>query len=105
MVSDLMQTPEKSRVEKIIEQINATNAKKVALLLVIGFACYHELLHVKYGEYKNMKCLIPLCCTVNLKAQIHVAGYFLMGVTKEIKNGSRMVVCYIDTQICKLTLK
>jgi hypothetical protein len=40
---------DKSRIEKIIDQINAVNAKKIALLLVIGFACYHGILHVRYG--------------------------------------------------------
>lgn len=49
MVSDLPQTHEKSRAERIIEQINASNAKKAALLLVFGFFCYHELLHLRYG--------------------------------------------------------
>ncbi|KAF2905223.1 hypothetical protein ILUMI_00947 [Ignelater luminosus] len=42
-------TNEKSRVEKIIEQINSTNAKRAALILVLGFACYHGLLHLRYG--------------------------------------------------------
>lgn len=41
---------EKSRVENIIEQINATNAKRVALLMVLGFSCYHGLLHFRYGK-------------------------------------------------------
>lgn len=40
----------KSRAEKIIEQINSTNAKRIAFILVIGFACYHELLHLNYGS-------------------------------------------------------
>ncbi|XP_017777823.1 PREDICTED: CAS1 domain-containing protein 1 [Nicrophorus vespilloides] len=41
---------QKSKVEQVIEQINSTNAKWVALLMVIGFACYHELLHLRYGS-------------------------------------------------------
>ncbi|GJQ87956.1 hypothetical protein Trydic_g12886 [Trypoxylus dichotomus] len=41
---------EKSSIEKIIEEINSTNAKKVAALLVIAFACYHEFLHIRYGS-------------------------------------------------------
>lgn len=41
----------KSRAERIIEQINASNAKKVALFMVFGFICYHELLHLRYGKY------------------------------------------------------
>lgn len=45
---------EKSRVERIIEEINATNAKRGALLLVLGFACYHGLLHLRYGEYSML---------------------------------------------------
>ncbi|XP_056631791.1 N-acetylneuraminate 9-O-acetyltransferase [Diorhabda sublineata] len=42
-------TVEKSRIEKIIDEINSTNAKKVALFLVLGFACYHGILHLKFG--------------------------------------------------------
>lgn len=41
---------EKSGAERIIEQINSANAKKIALLLVIGFAIYHGLLHIQYGN-------------------------------------------------------
>lgn len=40
---------EKSRIEKVIEQINSKNAKKIALSLVIIFACYHSLLHIRHG--------------------------------------------------------
>ncbi|VEN43652.1 unnamed protein product [Callosobruchus maculatus] len=42
-------TAEKSRIEIIIDQINSNNAKKVALFMVIGFACYHAILHARYG--------------------------------------------------------
>lgn len=41
---------EKSRIEGIIDKINSKNAKKVALLLVIGFVCYHGILHVQFGN-------------------------------------------------------
>lgn len=44
-------TSDKSRIEKIIDQINASNAKKIALLLVVGFVCYHGILHIRYGEW------------------------------------------------------
>ncbi|CAH0545848.1 unnamed protein product [Brassicogethes aeneus] len=40
---------EKSRIERIIDQINSQNAKKIALSLVIAFACYHSLLHIRHG--------------------------------------------------------
>ncbi|CAG9761705.1 unnamed protein product [Ceutorhynchus assimilis] len=43
------ETVENTRIEKIIAEINSKNAKKVALFLVLCFACYHALLHVKYG--------------------------------------------------------
>lgn len=43
---------EESRVEKLIHQINSRNAKKVALLLVLGFSVYHVLIHLKYGKFK-----------------------------------------------------
>ncbi|KAG5898071.1 hypothetical protein JTB14_001777 [Gonioctena quinquepunctata] len=42
-------TAERSRIEEVIEQINSKNAKKVALVIVIGFACYHGLLHFRFG--------------------------------------------------------
>lgn len=38
-----------SKAEYIIQQLNATNAKKVAFLLVFGFICYHGLIHLRYG--------------------------------------------------------
>ncbi|XP_050297025.1 N-acetylneuraminate 9-O-acetyltransferase [Anthonomus grandis grandis] len=41
---------ENTGIEKIIEEINSKNAKKVAFFLVLCFTCYHALLHVKYGS-------------------------------------------------------
>lgn len=41
----------KSRAEQIIDQINADNAKRIALILVVGFAAYHGILHLRYGKY------------------------------------------------------
>lgn len=43
---------DKTRIEKVIDQINAKNAKKIALVLVIGFVCYHGLLHIRYGNLR-----------------------------------------------------
>lgn len=40
----------KSKAEQIIGQINADNAKRIALLLVAGFAIYHGILHLRYGK-------------------------------------------------------
>ncbi|RZC39704.1 hypothetical protein BDFB_007155 [Asbolus verrucosus] len=68
-------TSDKSRIEKIIDQINAVNAKKIALILVIGFICYHGILH----------------------EQTPVNGYCLMDDIKETKSGNHTVVCYIVT--------
>lgn len=46
---------ENSKIERIVEEINSKNAKKVAFLMILSFACYHALLHVKYdvkyGKY------------------------------------------------------
>lgn len=42
-------SPNRSTAERIIDQINADNAKRLALLLVIGFAAYHGMLHLRYG--------------------------------------------------------
>nr|NP_001259226.1 uncharacterized protein Dmel_CG2938, isoform C [Drosophila melanogaster]NP_001284847.1 uncharacterized protein Dmel_CG2938, isoform D [Drosophila melanogaster]NP_570085.1 uncharacterized protein Dmel_CG2938, isoform B [Drosophila melanogaster]ACL88964.1 CG2938-PB [synthetic construct]AAF45907.1 uncharacterized protein Dmel_CG2938, isoform B [Drosophila melanogaster]AAL39645.1 LD22456p [Drosophila melanogaster]AGB95072.1 uncharacterized protein Dmel_CG2938, isoform C [Drosophila melanogaste len=39
-----------TRADIFMEQLNATNAKKVALLLVLGFIVYHGLLNWKYGS-------------------------------------------------------
>lgn len=41
---------EKSRIENVVEQINASNAKRLALLMVLGFICYHGALHLRYGK-------------------------------------------------------
>jgi hypothetical protein len=35
---------------EIIQQINAKNAKLLALALVMGFVLYHGMLHLKYGK-------------------------------------------------------
>ncbi|KAK5640441.1 hypothetical protein RI129_011252 [Pyrocoelia pectoralis] len=43
-------TNEKSNIENIIDQINSTNAKRAAFFIVLGFACYHGLLHLRYGS-------------------------------------------------------
>ncbi|KAL1517980.1 hypothetical protein ABEB36_001672 [Hypothenemus hampei] len=46
-----------SRIEKIIEEINSKNAKKLAFLMILCFACYHALLHVKYDvKYGTNSC-------------------------------------------------
>lgn len=39
-----------SKAEHFIQQLNASNAKKVALLLVIGFVAYHGILNYRYGS-------------------------------------------------------
>lgn len=44
-------TSEKSCIEELIDQINSKNAKRVAFLLVIGFVCYHGILHIRYGNF------------------------------------------------------
>lgn len=38
-----------TKADLFMEQLNATNAKKVALLLVLGFVLYHGLLNWNYG--------------------------------------------------------
>ncbi|KAH8244993.1 hypothetical protein KR032_003489 [Drosophila birchii] len=38
-----------TKADVFMEQLNATNAKKVALLLVLGFILYHGLLNWNYG--------------------------------------------------------
>lgn len=44
--------------EYYIQQLNVNNAKKVALCLVLGFICYHGLIHLRYG----MCDIINYCC-------------------------------------------
>lgn len=39
-----------TKADLFMEQLNATNAKKVALLLVLGFVVYHGLLNWNYGS-------------------------------------------------------
>lgn len=41
-----------TKADLFIEQLNSTNAKKVALLLVLGFIVYHGLLNWNYGGYR-----------------------------------------------------
>lgn len=40
-----------NKAEYYIQQLNVNNAKKVALCLVLGFICYHGLIHLRYGQY------------------------------------------------------
>lgn len=44
-----------TKAEYFIAQLNVTNAKKVAALMVLGFICYHGLIHLHYGE----QCIRP----------------------------------------------
>lgn len=48
-----------TRAEYLIQQINANNAKKIAVILVIGFIAYHGLIHLQYGLYYLV--INPLC--------------------------------------------
>lgn len=34
-----------------VKKINSQNAKFVAFCLVLGFICYHGIIHLRYGEY------------------------------------------------------
>lgn len=51
-MEDLCEQPDKNvaKAEYYIQQLNVNNAKKVALCLVLGFICYHGLIHMRYGE-------------------------------------------------------
>ena len=42
--------PRPTKAEHLIQQLNANNAKKVALLLVLGFVAYHGILNWQYGK-------------------------------------------------------
>ncbi|KXJ69047.1 hypothetical protein RP20_CCG000406 [Aedes albopictus] len=39
-----------SKAEQFIQSLNASNAKKLAFLMVLGFTIYHGLLHLRYGS-------------------------------------------------------
>lgn len=41
---------EPSKAEQLIQQLNAANAKKVALFLVLGFVTYHGILNWRFGK-------------------------------------------------------
>lgn len=41
--------PNPSKAEYLIQQLNVTNAKKVAVLMVLGFIAYHGVIHLRYG--------------------------------------------------------
>lgn len=45
-----METKSTSKAEYFIQQLNANNAKKVALLMVIGFIVFHGLIHLRVGS-------------------------------------------------------
>lgn len=82
---------EKAGAEKIIEQINSTNAKRAALLLVLGFAFYHELLHIRYGGHichlnSSNITFLPL----SLQAVIRANGCYRTADTRATKNGNLM---------------
>lgn len=101
MVNDINQySYEKSRAERIIEQINANSAKKVALFMVLGFVCYHELLHLRYGE-RTLNFVTNTQVFFVLKVVIRADGCCPMEDTKLIKNGSLTVACYIITAACR----
>lgn len=51
LLTYLIMTSEKSYIEDVIEQINSRNAKKVAFILILGFASYHGILHIRYGMF------------------------------------------------------
>lgn len=87
----------RSRAERFIEQINADNAKRLALLLVISFAAYHGMLHLRYGKlkhltYKFFNCLMRFRLFFFPKGLIHASGSYQMVDTKVIKNGNLMGV-------------
>ncbi|XP_050332168.1 N-acetylneuraminate 9-O-acetyltransferase [Bactrocera neohumeralis] len=42
--------PRPTKAERLIQELNANNAKKVALLLVLGFVAYHGILNWQYGS-------------------------------------------------------
>lgn len=44
-----------SKADYYVQQLNASNAKKVALCLVLGFICYHGLIHLHYGNFSKKK--------------------------------------------------
>lgn len=60
-------TSEKSYIEDIIDQINSKNAKKIAFILVLGFATYHGLLHISYGNF----------CMIKIHKYIYANDYVL----------------------------
>lgn len=91
---------EKSSIERIIDQINSKNAKKIAVLLVLGFACYHGILHIKYGNAKFFHSIQTFIKDI-FQEQILVNGYYLMVDIKGIRNGSLMGVCFICIVKCE----
>lgn len=42
-----------NKAEYYIQQLNSSNAKKVALCLVLGFIFYHGLIHLRYGKARS----------------------------------------------------
>uniref|UniRef100_A0A1Y1N3Y2 Uncharacterized protein n=1 Tax=Photinus pyralis TaxID=7054 RepID=A0A1Y1N3Y2_PHOPY len=84
-------TNEKSNIENIIDQINSINAKRAAFFLVLGFACYHGLLHLRYGSdscrwllsdgrYKANQEWQPYGCMLHRYSQMLLRGKPLLRV-------------------------
>ncbi|KAJ8956961.1 hypothetical protein NQ317_006732 [Molorchus minor] len=86
-------TGEKSRIEEIIDKINSKNAKKVALLLVVGFAFYHAVLHIKFGtnscswllsdgrykadqEWQPYGCMLHFYTKIDTRRCLRYIGYY-----------------------------
>lgn len=61
--SSCMDNPENNvnKAEYYIQQLNSSNAKKVALCLVLGFICYHGLIHLRYGELITVRFIYCFC--------------------------------------------
>lgn len=54
------------KAEYYIQQLNVNNAKKIALCLVLGFICYHGLIHLRYGEFDGLA-FSKICDSISMR--------------------------------------
>lgn len=70
-----------SKAEYIIQQLNVNNAKKVALLMIIGFIIFHGLIHIRFGMQKKM-------CTYGVKLGGSNRFFFLFLITQVVTHAN-----------------
>lgn len=93
-ISSSLPTHHPSKAEYLIQQLNVTNAKKVALFMVLGFIVYHGVIHLRYGLYMHCNLVTNHQPTIKkyIQEPILVNGFCQTGDLKATVNGNRTAV-------------